>query len=269
MSKKVKKLVPELRFSEFEKQDNTIYQLSEIAIVERGKFTARPRNSPKYYGGHIPFVQTGDITNSKGKINSYSQTLNEEGLKVSKLFPKGSILMTIAANIGDVAIAEIDVACPDSIVVIQVKPEISRNWLFYYLYLAKNKLESFATQNAQKNINLQVLRPLEISTPSFKEQEKIASFLDAIALRITQLRRKHELLETYKKGVMQKIFSQQIRFKKDDGKPFPDWEKKKLDEEYPYEGKLLYSQALYELYYEDYEIRLQTYLDEQEFSEEE
>ncbi|MEL7011281.1 MAG: hypothetical protein AAGM29_22225 [Cyanobacteria bacterium J06588_4] len=59
--------------------------------------------------------------------------------------------------------------------------------------------------------------------PSIKEQEKIASFLDSVALRTSQLRRKRELWETYKKGVMQKIFSQQIRFTQDSGKPFPDW----------------------------------------------
>ena len=63
-----------------------------------------------------------------------------------------------------------------------------------------------------------------VNIPTLKEQEKIASFLGTIDIRLTQLRRKHELLQTYKRGVMQKIFSQQIRFKDDDGQPFPDWE---------------------------------------------
>jgi type I restriction enzyme S subunit len=62
-----------------------------------------------------------------------------------------------------------------------------------------------------------------VNIPTLKEQEKIASFLGAIDTRLTQLRRKHELLQTYKRGVMQKIFSQQIRFKGDRGKPFPNW----------------------------------------------
>ncbi len=114
MSKKVNTKLPKLRFAEFKDREWNVYKLLEIASVERGKFTARPRNSPKYYGGSIPFVQTGDIKNSGGKISSYSQTLNEQGLEVSRLFSKGSILLTIAANIGDVAITEIDVACPDS-----------------------------------------------------------------------------------------------------------------------------------------------------------
>jgi type I restriction enzyme, S subunit len=65
---------------------------------------------------------------------------------------------------------------------------------------------------------------------SLEEQQKISSFFEAIATRLTQLCHKHELLQTYKRDLMQKIFSQQIRFKRDDGKSFPDWEKKKLGE---------------------------------------
>ncbi|PZO47567.1 MAG: hypothetical protein DCF15_18875 [Phormidesmis priestleyi] len=72
------------------------------------------------------------------------------------------------------------------------------------------------------------IKSLKIAFPLIAEQEKIASFLDAIATHLTQLHRKHELLQTYKRGVMQKIFSQQIRFKQADGTPFPDWEKKRL-----------------------------------------
>ena len=68
--------------------------LEQLASVERGKFTARPRNDPRYYGGSIPFVQTGDVVAADGVIKNYSQTLNEAGLGVSKLFPKGSILVT-------------------------------------------------------------------------------------------------------------------------------------------------------------------------------
>src|SRR3989344_1552305 len=84
--------------------DWNMKKLGEISDIKRGKFTPRPRNDPKYYGGDIPFVQTGDVTNSNGKVSIYSQTLNEEGLAVSVLFRKGTILMTIAANIGYTAI---------------------------------------------------------------------------------------------------------------------------------------------------------------------
>lgn len=151
--------------------------LEQLASVERGKFTARPRNDSRYYGGSIPFVQTGDVVAANGIIKSYSQTLNENGLRVSKLFPKGSILITIAANIGDIAMTSIDVACPDSIVVAQAYPNVCNAWLRYALSMQKSTMEAAATQNAQKNINLQVLRPLLIPTPPIAEQKKIAEIL--------------------------------------------------------------------------------------------
>ena len=77
-----------------------VVKLGKIARIERGKFSHRPRNEPRFYGGDFPFVQTGDIANCDGYIRSHVQTLNEEGLAISKMFRKGTILITIAANIG-------------------------------------------------------------------------------------------------------------------------------------------------------------------------
>lgn len=185
--------------------------LEEIAIVERGKFTARPRNDPRYFGGSIPFVQTGDVVASNGFITTYSQTLNEAGLEVSRLFPKGSILVTIAANIGDVAITEIDVACPDSIVVVQAKTGVCREWLKYALSSKKDDLDALATQNAQKNINLQVLRPLLIHVPSKDKQEKIAKVLLDCDKEIAQTIRLLELYRKQKQGLMQKLLIGECR----------------------------------------------------------
>lgn len=69
--------------------DWEVKRLGEVADVKRGKFTPRPRNDPRFYGGNIPFVQTGDVTNSGGRISKYTQTLNKDGLEVSILFKKG------------------------------------------------------------------------------------------------------------------------------------------------------------------------------------
>lgn len=202
-----------------------IKRLEDIAKVERGKFTARPRNDPKYYGGEIPFIQTGDVTSSKGKISSYSQTLNKEGLKVSKLFPKGSILITIAANIGDVAITLIDVACPDSIVVVQSHKDIYQKWLFYVLSSYKKEMESAATQNAQKNINLQVLRPLQILTPPLEEQKKIVEILESCDRQIELTEKLISAKRKLKQGLMQKLLTGKVRFPEFEG---TKWKVKKL-----------------------------------------
>ncbi len=153
--------------------------LEDLASVQRGKFSARPRNDPRYYGGDIPFIQTGDVAKGNGHVTSYSQTLNADGLSVSKLFPKGALAITIAANIGDVAEVDFDFACPDSLVVIQPNDGINSDWLRYCITAKKPLLESLAPQNAQKNINLEALRPLPLDVPSAGEQGKIACVIRA------------------------------------------------------------------------------------------
>ena len=133
-----KQLIPELRFPGF-KDNWEEKKLGEISKVERGRFSPRPRNNPIYYNGDIPFVQTSDVVNSKGRIINYTQTLNEKGLKVSKLFPKGTILITIAANIGYSGVLQIDMACPDSLIGIKCYKNTSNYFLHYLLEIANQK----------------------------------------------------------------------------------------------------------------------------------
>ena len=229
MMQKEKQLIPELRFPEFEGKW-VEEKLGNVAKVERGKFTPRPRNNPIYYNGKIPFVQTSDVVNSKGKIKGFRQTLNEKGLKVSKLFPKGTILITVAANIGYSGVLQIDMACPDSLVGIKTNKNISNYYLNYRLEKEQSKMEYLAIDGAQKNINLDFLKPYVFSFPQLPEQQKIASFLTDVDAKITKLTKKKTFLAQYKKGVMQKIFKQEIRFKDDEGNVFSDWQEKKLGE---------------------------------------
>lgn len=202
-----------------------VRNLENLASVERGKFSARPRNDPKYYGGEIPFVQTGDIAGAKTYLKSYSQTLNEEGLKVSRLFPKDTILITIAANIGDVAITSFDVACPDSLVAIQPKEGTNVIWLYFYLETCQKELDGQATQNAQKNINLQVLRPLEVLTPPLPEQQKIAKILSTWDKAISTTERLIENSTQQKKALMQQLLTGKKRLLDESGERFEgEWE---------------------------------------------
>ncbi len=178
-----------------------------LAHIERGKFTARPRNDPKYYGGEIPFIQTGDVTNSNGYITTYSQTLNQDGLKVSKLFPKGTLFFTIAANIGDIGFSAFDTACPDSLVAITPTKGINKRWLAYELKKRKSSFENLATHNAQLNINLEKLKPYLLPVPSKAEQEAIATALsdtDALIQSLEKLIAKKRLI---KQGAMQELLT--------------------------------------------------------------
>jgi len=197
-----------------------IERLENLAQVERGKFTARPRNNPSLYGGAIPFVQTGDIRLSGGWLKNYSQTLNEQGLRVSRIFPAGTILITIAANIGDVAIATFPVACPDSIVAIQPSEKVSNIWLMYVLQTHQEDFEGLATQNAQKNINLETLRPFKILIPPLPEQRAIAAILSTWDEAITLTTRLIDALKRRKAALMQLLLTGEVRFSEFDG----EWE---------------------------------------------
>ena len=149
-----------------------VVRLGDVAEVERGKFAHRPRNEPRFYGGDIPFIQTGDVVQADGRITKHSQTLNESGLAISRLFPAGTVIITIAANIGETAIADYPVAFPDSLVGI-IPSEIDGQFLEYFLRTQKDRLASKAPESAQKNINLDDLRPLLVSFPSETEQRDL------------------------------------------------------------------------------------------------
>ena len=228
---------PKLRFKEFtdEWQEK---KLGDLASIQRGRFSPRPRNDPRYYGGDIPFVQTGDVVKSAGVIENYTQSLNDEGLKVSKLFPKDTILITIAANIGYTGILQQSMACPDSLIGIICNNSANNKFLNYTLVRQRERMDRIASEAAQKNINIEFLKPYKLTVPSINEQEKIADFLGAVDEKINKLEERKKGFEKYKKGVMQAIFSHgstispqgKIRFKKPDGSNYPDWEEKNLGE---------------------------------------
>lgn len=165
-----------------------VKELVQIAAIDRGRFSVRPRNDPRYFGGDIPFVQTGDVVASEGRLIRHSQTLNQLGAKVSREFPSGTILITIAANIGDTAITTYPVCCPDSVVGIVPNASVNADWLREFLVLQKPDLDRQATRNAQKNINLQHLRPILVPVAPCDEQE-------AIGRRVRDLHGSQEALQ--------------------------------------------------------------------------
>ncbi|HEH9428083.1 TPA: restriction endonuclease subunit S [Aeromonas sobria] len=192
-------------------EDWSVESLSQVAQITRGKFSARPRNDPKFFGGDIPFIQTGDITRSNGYDVNFSQTINELGLSVSRLFPAGSLFFTIAANIGDVAIAKYPAACPDSLVVIKENGHINKQWLYHVLSSKKEIFESIATSNAQLNINLEKLNPYVLGVPALEEQTAIANVLsdtDALIAGLEQLIAKKQAIKT---ATMQQLLTARTR----------------------------------------------------------
>jgi len=221
---------PELRFPGFSGNWEQ-KKLEEVAIINRGKSKHRPRDADFLYGGKYPFIQTGDIRNANLYLTDFKQTYSEEGLKQSKLWNENTLCITIAANIAETTILKIKACFPDSVIGLIPKKEMT-NVLFMKYQFDKFKfdIQKLSQGMAQANLNQEKLSKIEFKFPSMSEQTKIANFLTALDDKLTLLKKKKNLMAQYKKGVMQKLFSQELRFKNENGEDFADWEEHKLRE---------------------------------------
>jgi type I restriction enzyme S subunit len=162
--------------------------LESVTTLERGKFSHRPRNEPRFFGGAHPWIQIGEIENSRKFIRNWTQTLNDDGLAISKKFPRGTVLISIAATIGAVGILDFDCCIPDSIVGVTPNEGTDSEFIYYYLGYLRRHLEEIAPQSAQRNINLQILSVLPLPTIALPEQRRIVSYLDSLQERVGGLR---------------------------------------------------------------------------------
>lgn len=156
----------------------TQLSIRHMTKILRGKFTHRPRNDPAFYDGDFPFIQTGDITKADKYITTYKQTLNEKGASVSKEFPAGTLVMAIAANIGDVGIINFSAYFPDSIVGLVPKDRTNIDFLFYLMQALKPSLIQNATVSTQMNLNADQIARILVACPPIHEQIKIVEFIE-------------------------------------------------------------------------------------------
>lgn len=178
--------------------------------ISRGLFNHRPRNDERYYNGKYPFIQTGDVANATKYIVSYSQTLNELGKSVSKDFPKGTLTMTIAANVGDVAILNFDAYFPDSVVGFVPNKNIRTLYLFYVFSAMKDEFIRTAIKSTQLNLNIDRVKETFIPvTLNVNEQCEIENYLESKCAEIDGLIAKKEQLvkelESYKKSLIYEV----------------------------------------------------------------
>jgi type I restriction enzyme S subunit len=149
-------------------------KLPRTGEMSRGRSRHRPRNEPSLFGGQYPFIQTGDIAQSGGRITSHKQNYSETGLTQSRLWPKGTICITIAANIAESAILTYPACFPDSVVGIIANPKICvAEYIEYFIRVAKADLAMFAPATAQKNINIAILNEVSVPLPPLPEQQEI------------------------------------------------------------------------------------------------
>ena len=158
------------------------YGLPEATLPDLGEFGRgvskhRPRNDIKLLGGKYPLIQTGDVANTGLYITSYSSTYSELGLKQSKMWDKGTLCITIAANIAKTAILEFDACFPDSVVGFIANERTNNIFVHYWFSFFQAILESQAPESAQKNINLKILSELKVIVPEKRKQDQFASFV--------------------------------------------------------------------------------------------
>lgn len=185
----------------------TIKKLKELGELARGVSKYRPRNAPELLNGPYPLIQTGEVSASDLFITNYSMTYSEKGLAQSRMWPIGTLCITIAANIAQTGILSFKSCFPDSVVGFIPGNFINNIFLHYWFSFLQWIIETKATQVAQKNINLQVLGDLEVIVPEIHLQNEFADFVKVTDKSKTAIQKSLDDLETLKKSLMQQYFA--------------------------------------------------------------
>ncbi len=195
-------------------EERTLEEISKT--FGRGRSKHRPRNYAKLYGGVYPFIQTGDIRNCNHYITEYKQTYSELGLSQSKLWPAGTICITIAANIAETGVLTFDACFPDSVIGLVVNDKLAdRDFVEYLLQSYRTRLQSLGKGSAQANINIGTFENERFPFPSVQEQSFIVQKLNTLSDRTQKLGgiygQKLNELETLKKSILQKAFNGELK----------------------------------------------------------
>jgi type I restriction enzyme, S subunit len=172
----------------------TLDQLGEVA---GGRSRHRPRDAAFLYGGPFPFIQTGDVRKANLYLTEFEQTYSDAGLAQSKLWPAGTLCITIAANIAETAILGIDACFPDSVIGFTADPAKADTRFVKYLFdgVLKIKYRAFTQGVAQDNLSQEKLLSIKFPVPEHRVQRRIANILSAYDDLIENNRRRIGLLE--------------------------------------------------------------------------
>lgn len=202
-----------------------IVKITDLGTVNRGKSKHRPRNDPILYGGEYPFIQTGDVKKANLHLVDYTQTYNDVGLKQSKLWKKGTLCFTIAANIADSAILGMDACFPDSIVGFLPYENVSDTTYVKYLFdELKLYFQQISKGTTQDNLSLDKICRVKLRVPDYDTQVKVASILATYDTAIENNNKRIHLLEQMAESLYKEWF---VRFR------FPGYEDEHFIEDIP------------------------------------
>ena len=221
--------VPELRFTGFEDEWKK-KKLDDVANYRRGSFP-QPYGNKEWYDekNGEPFVQVVDVDKNMKLHDQTKQKISDLAKPKSVKGFKGDIVVTLQGSIGRVALLHYDAYIDRTLLLIDsFKIEMNKNYFKYVLYLLFLKEKERAPGGTIKTITKKVLSNFKIDIPNVGEQEKIGEFFSKLDRQIELEEQKLEKLKEQKKGYMQKIFSQELRFKDENGNDYPEWEIKKL-----------------------------------------
>ena len=187
------------------------YGLPEATLPELGEFGRgiskhRPRNDSELLGGEYPLIQTGDVANAGLYITSYNSTYSELGLKQSKMWEKGTLCITIAANIAKTAILTFDACFPDSVVGFTANEKTNNIFIHYWFLFFQAILESQAPESAQKNINLKILSELRVIVPEKEKQDEFVDFIKQVDKSKVAVQKALDETQLLFDSLMQKYF---------------------------------------------------------------
>ncbi|MFF5908622.1 restriction endonuclease subunit S [Staphylococcus cohnii] len=220
---------PELRFPEFE-DDWEEKILGELAEIVRGS-SPRPISDPRWFdeASDIGWLRISDVTEQNGKIYNLEQRISEEGQQKTRVLRSQHLLLSIAASVGKPVMNYVNTGVHDGFLIF-LNPSFKVEFMFYWLDEFKDKWQRYGQPGSQVNLNSSLVKSQKLYIPRIDEQNKISDFFSKLDRQIELEEQKLEKLEEQKKGYMQKIFSQELRFKNENGNNYPDWEVKKIGE---------------------------------------
>ena len=230
---------PKLRFPEFSGEwEKSSFATNGIQIIDGDRGANYPKSADFSSQGECLFLSAKNVTKSGFEFDemSFISASKDAAMNKGKL-DRGDIVLTTRGSLGHIAlfsdaVEHDNIRINSGMVLLRTSSKLVPSFVYQQLISRRfqREIERISFGSAQPQLTVQGIKKMPVSVCPLPEQQKIAAFLGAVDAKIGQLTRKKALLEDYKKGCMQQLFTQKLRFKDDQGNDFPDWDTTKLED---------------------------------------